>query len=125
LSFDSDSKLALIESEAFHGCIALKSICLPPSIRSLAKNGWRESSSVQLSFDSGLSLLKMIEADEVDLAGAFDIYVNEFGDIVSFPGYSVCVLPAHDTSIRLMKNLYHDDELSGCLRLSQVSIFEA
>jgi hypothetical protein len=56
-------------------------------------------------FDSGASLLPMIETKKVDLEGDFDICVVEWDGIMTFPGYSVSIIPGADNLIRLVKNL--------------------
>jgi hypothetical protein len=75
LIFESDSKLAQIDACVFSGCRALKSICIPASIRSLAFLWHDKSSLVRVTFESAASLQTMIEGKRIDLSGKFDIYV--------------------------------------------------
>jgi hypothetical protein len=104
LTFESDSKLARIEKWAFYSCSALKSICLPESIRALEEDWYVGSSLTRVIFESGASLQGMIERTEVDLNGIFDVYVAGWDGFLSFPGYSVSILPDVDKYFQLMKN---------------------
>jgi hypothetical protein len=103
LIFESDSKLTRIEGEVFSGCVALKSISIPQSIRSLVKNWKHESSLSKVIFESGASLLTMIETGQVDLGGIVDIYVQRWDGVITFPGYSVCIVSHVNDSVRLLK----------------------
>jgi hypothetical protein len=55
-------------------------------------------------FESGGSLLAMIEARTVELDGTFDIFLGEWDGVMSFPGYSVSIVPGVDDLFQLMKN---------------------
>jgi hypothetical protein len=102
LTFESDSKLSRIGGWAFSFCGELRSIRIPGSIRLLEKD-WRAASSLgRVIFESGASFLAMIQAGKVDLHGYFDIYIVHWDEIVSFPGFSVVIIPSVDNSVRLV-----------------------
>jgi hypothetical protein len=104
LTFESDSKLAQIQSKAFSGCAALTSICIPQGIQQLEFH-WSVGSSLAIVvFESSGSLQAMIEQERVDLEGHFDIVLVDWDGVLSFPGYSVCTIPGVDDSVRLVKN---------------------
>jgi hypothetical protein len=45
----------------------------------------------------------MLEGGEVDLAGTLDVYLIEWDGVMSFPGYSVSIIPGLDNYARLVK----------------------
>jgi hypothetical protein len=47
--------------------------------------------------------MTMIEADQVDLQGAFDLSVVGWDGVTCFRGYSVSVIPGVDDYVRLGK----------------------
>jgi hypothetical protein len=55
-------------------------------------------------FDSAASLWTMISKGQADLGGNFDISVVGWDGVLSFRGYSVCIIPGVDNSVRLVKN---------------------
>jgi hypothetical protein len=70
LTFESRSKLSRIDAEAFYDCRSLTSILIPQSVRELRK-GWTLHSSLrEVTFESALSLRRMIERNTIDLSGA-------------------------------------------------------
>jgi hypothetical protein len=46
----------------------------------------------------------MIEHEEVDLNGHFDIFVSGWDGVMSFPEYSVSILPDVGDLVQLVKN---------------------
>jgi hypothetical protein len=46
----------------------------------------------------------MMESNEIDLEGKFDIYIVDWDGVMSLGGYSVSVIPGPDNSVRLVKN---------------------
>jgi hypothetical protein len=81
----------------------LKSLCIPQSIQALEENWYRWSSLSCVVFESGASLLTMIEKHEADLNFDFDIVIREWDGAMSFPGYSVSIIPSVDNSVRLLR----------------------
>jgi hypothetical protein len=53
-------------------------------------------------FESGGSLQTMIEHGEVDLNGNFDIFVCGWDPAMSFPGYSVSIVPVLEGVVHLV-----------------------
>jgi hypothetical protein len=104
LIFGSDSKLTQIESKAFGGCAALKSISIPEKIRQLDQDWYVGGSFARVEFESSLSLQRMMEHRKIDLTGRFDIHLVDWDGVMSFPGYSVVPIPGVENSARLMKN---------------------
>jgi hypothetical protein len=104
LTFGSNAKLDRIESKVFLHCAALKSICIPQSIRVL-ENDWYSGSSLnKVLFESGESLQRMIQDETVDLNFDFEVEICDWDSVMIFPGYSVSIIPGADNSVRLMKN---------------------
>jgi hypothetical protein len=103
VTFGSHSKLTDIESGAFFLCKALKSITIPSSIRSLQRNWYENSSFDRVIFETGESLLAMIECGESDLNFNFDLYVCEWDGVLSFPGYCVSIIPDQANFVQLVK----------------------
>jgi hypothetical protein len=89
LSFESGSKLSRIEANAFSDCLHLRSIVIPQSIQELRKDWASRSSLHEVTFESALSLRKMIESDKVDLSSYFEVKFIERDCALDFPGYSV------------------------------------
>jgi hypothetical protein len=104
VTFESGSKLTRIESQVFSGCEALNFIRIPPSIRALNANWWEGSSLTSVVFESGRSLRTIIEHGEVDLNGNFGIYIFGWDGVMSFPGYSVSIVPGVEDFVQLVKN---------------------
>jgi hypothetical protein len=82
----------------------LVSICIPQSICALEEDWYAGSSLTSVIFESGASLLAMIERREVDLSGVFEVYLVDWDRVLSFPGYSVCAIPGVDNYVQLVKN---------------------
>jgi hypothetical protein len=59
---------------------------------------------VSVIFESGASLLAMIEGAEADLNGLFDLYVVDWDGVLNFPGYSISIIPDVDNYVQLVKN---------------------
>jgi hypothetical protein len=76
----------------------------------LPKNWHNMSSLRSVIFESGESLLKMIEIGQLDLEGNFDIWVVQCDGVVSFPGYSVSMVPGVDNLLRLERRRRESDE---------------
>jgi hypothetical protein len=55
-------------------------------------------------FESDPSLQQMIERAEVDLEGSFDICFVECDGVVSFPGYTVSIIPSVDDLFHLVRD---------------------
>jgi hypothetical protein len=104
LAFESDSNLAGIGNAAFFGCGALKSISIPQSIQKLENEWYNGSSLATVIFESGVSLVNMIAAGEVDLEGGYAIYLDQWDGLMDFPGYSVSPIPFLDRLVQLVKN---------------------
>jgi hypothetical protein len=81
----------------------LKSIFISCSIRELDKKWYGGCSLSTVVFESGALLVTMIESEKVDLEGGFEISVSHWDGEMSFPGYSVSVIPGRDNLIRLVK----------------------
>jgi hypothetical protein len=45
----------------------------------------------------------MIESDQADLEGTFDICVCDWDGVMKFPGYSVSKIPSVDNLVRLVR----------------------
>jgi hypothetical protein len=82
----------------------LKSISIPQSIRALEEDWYVGSSLTSVIFESGASLLRMLEGPEADLDGLFDVYVFEWDAVLSFPGYPVSIIRDVDHYVQLVKN---------------------
>jgi hypothetical protein len=82
----------------------LKSISIPQSIRALDEDWYVGSSLSRVIFESGASLQAMIEGREIDLNGLFDVCVFDCDGVLSFPGYSVSIIPDVDNHVELVKN---------------------
>jgi hypothetical protein len=55
-------------------------------------------------FESGASLLAMIENDMADLDFDAGVYVCEWDGVMCFPGYSVSISQSIDNCVRLIKD---------------------
>jgi hypothetical protein len=103
LFFESGSKLSRIEGKAFTDCPSLKTIVIPQSIEEL-RNDWSFGSSLQeVTFESALSLGKMIASDKVDLIRHFEVKFIDLDCTLEFPGYSVESVHGFNDLFRLMK----------------------
>jgi hypothetical protein len=103
LRFESDSRLARIESQAFSGCVRLQSLRIPQLIQRLERNWFGGSSFDSVVFESAASLLTMIETGEIDLRFKFDLDVCPCDGVMKFPGYLVSIIPGVDDLVRLVK----------------------
>jgi hypothetical protein len=81
----------------------LKFIRIPQSIRWLQKDWYGTSSLLSVTFESGASLLRMIEDGTVDLKDAFGITIGQWDAAKSFPGYSISIVPGVDNLVQLVK----------------------
>jgi hypothetical protein len=82
----------------------LKSISIPESIRGLEEDWYVGSSLSSVIFESGVSLLRMLEGREADLDGLFDIYAVDLNGVLDFPGYSISIIRDIDHYVQLVKN---------------------
>jgi hypothetical protein len=82
----------------------LKSIYIPQSIRALEEDWYIAGSLTSVVFESGASLLAMIERKEVYLKGLFDVYLVEWDGLLSFPGYSVSIIPNVNNYVQLVND---------------------
>jgi hypothetical protein len=99
LAFEPNSKLTQIGKFPFDGCRALNFICIPQSVGELQKDWCFGTSLCSEAFESGASLLKMIEMNQVDLEGCFDVSICDWDRVMHFPGYSVFVICGDDNSL--------------------------
>jgi hypothetical protein len=89
LIFESGSELKRIEAKAFARCSSLQSICIPQSLNALCKS-WALGSSLQtVVFESAASLAALIEGNDADLNGAFEIKILTYDCDLDLEGYSV------------------------------------
>jgi hypothetical protein len=103
LTFESESKLRRIEGGAVCRCSSLQSIVLPWCIEDLRRDWAFGSSLCKVVFESGLSLRRMIESDEVDLSADFDLELLECDCALNFPGYCSDHVSGHNGSVVLAK----------------------
>jgi hypothetical protein len=59
---------------------------------------------MKVTFESGLSLQRMIESGESDLNGRFSISVHRWDGVMTFPGYSVSIPPDADNCFLVVKD---------------------
>jgi hypothetical protein len=86
LTFESQSKLTRIESNALRACSSLKSLLIPESVKELSKNWALGSSLRQVIFESAISLDMLIERNKVDLSQGFEIKFVDYDCLVDLPG---------------------------------------
>jgi hypothetical protein len=103
LTFEAGSRLARVEAKVFLGCISLKLVSIPGSIQEMVKGWSRKSSLRSVIFQSAGSLRTMIEKDNVDLSGKWELNVAACDCELDFPGYSVDSAPGIRNSIHLLK----------------------
>jgi hypothetical protein len=102
LTFEPDSKLTRIEARALGCCTLLKSICIGSSIREL-HDDWNLDSGVEsVFFESGVSLLAMMEAGTAGLKN-FRILLRAWDGVMRFPGYSISIIQGVNNLVQLVR----------------------
>jgi hypothetical protein len=95
LTFESASKLTRIESKAFLGCRALKSICLPSSLQFIGLQCFDGSSISSLTFESDSTLTRIDSKAFCGCRALKSICVPSSVEVLCtecFRGYSVCAM---------------------------------
>jgi hypothetical protein len=89
VKFESGSRLQRIEKGVFSNCSHLRSISIPASVLALEQD-WAalQNSLGRVKFESGGSLKRMIEGDEVDSSHRFVIFIENSDCDTNISGYS-------------------------------------
>jgi hypothetical protein len=101
LTFESGSKLSLIEGLIFYHCYSLKSILIPASVEVLANDWAFESSLSRITFESG-ALLQRVIGDMKSIPDC-QIEIPSRDDVLNFPGYSVLSCHNNPSIARLVR----------------------